>query len=616
MNKPGFIQHVVFALLSLLVVGTACEDRELDRDTLNGGSQLSEYWYTRQLTKAQLLELQRNYGLGFSYDAVYGGKCDMAAVRCQVLDVSAFDRNGMTIVSGGTHYLDTTYVTHSFSEYCQSTNLAGNVSGDVLIYTADYKKVASVYEHGMDTVTCFYNSRNLQVRWTRIDTTDIHETIMENPDDYLTPSFRYAIEKIRRAKDTDMMVVDSFIDIFGTHVVTDAKIGARLILDVKARRSDIHDYKSEETITNEKLNMLFAKAESSTTETEQAFLHQVLDNSTVNLKAKGGNVSVFNELITNLSYTNPDAEEETLKQWMESIVYDEKNPQSGNVELIDMAVAPIWLFITDAKTAGRVKSRIISSAPTMQEVYGNRNWVNTHFCFDMKHVETWVANQSLVKRDNPWICNVVAANRYVATLCREWVPEISEEHSVVVAYPIYENKIDLTSGLCVHNNKVYSVCWRYDRFVVREEKVKLEGNDFYLTCGCLSVAPVGGITYQPSHLLLGYEWPGSVNVADGSIYPLNGSQKKDSKFLTIRKFLGNFYLEDKEEYSNLPNWTYVKIPFLNAYYKDKLGNDKPFELSGIHISGNRNIENLTKRMMRNDNYTYYINTNEAWYEKQ
>lgn len=606
MNNQTKKYYLFSFLLFLLLAGTACNERDLLEDLSADSTMSSEFWYTRQLTKAQQLELQKNFGLGFSYNAIEGSKADLSSVRCQVLNITELDNEGQTIVNTGTHSKIFSDVSHSFSEYCQVTNVTGAVSGDVLIYKKDYSKVAAIYEHAMDTTTIFTSSYDLQVRESSIDTTDINELIKQEPSRFLTPSFLFAIEKLKNAKESDILVVDSFIEIFGTHVVCDAKIGAKLNMDVRTRRADIHDYKSEQLISKEKMNLLFKKTESSLTQTEQSFLRQVLNNSTIDLKVKGGNTSIFNGIISNPTSNNPFAKEETLNEWIKSIKFDANNSLDSNVELIDMKVAPIWIFIPDDKIAKKVESRVKATAPTMQELYGNRNWINAGFNCNINTVYTWVANRGMTKTDNPWICNVVAANRYIATICREWIPEIDENNSVCVAYPIYENKVDLTSGLCIHNSKVYEVAWRYNQFVVKKIEDNFSGNNIYISCGCLSTSKMEGVNYISSNIMLAYEWPGSINI-DGNI-------GNAGDFLTIRKFLGDFYLENDKKYENLPNWTYSTEEFKNSYYGNRLQSDVPYKLSGVQINGKKGIDNLKDRMVRNFTYIYYINKNEAWYE--
>jgi len=171
-----------------------------------------------------------------------------------------------------------------------------------------------------------------------------------------------------------------------------------------------------------------------------------------------------------------------------------------------------------------------------------------------------------------------------------------------VVYPIYNNKVDLSLGLCEHAGKVYQVKWRYDRFEVQEDTtMNCSNGTLYLTYGSLSTIPHEGVsTYLDGHNIIAFEWPGSIKAEDGSVL--------DKGWLTTRKFLGDFYLENDVRYHNLPNWSYKTNVETNAYYKHLLNNEQPFSLSGMTP---RSINN---RMVRDNGYTYYINTNEAWYE--
>ena len=246
----------------------------------------------------------------------------------------------------------------------------------MIVYSADYSKVASIYEHGLDTVVYISNSKNIERRGVSLNTEEIHE-IKNDPERFLTPSFRYGIEKIRKTPVEEVMVVDSFVNIYGTHIVTGVTIGASLKLELKTRRGLFVDYKSEEIMTREKLNILFKKTESTSTKEEHEFMRQVLESSTIDLSVRGGDVSVFNSLLTDPSPTNSAATEETVTRWINSLEDDTENEEYGNLELIDMSVMPIWEFIADEQVAKRVKTRILADAPSMQELYGNRNWVNT-----------------------------------------------------------------------------------------------------------------------------------------------------------------------------------------------------------------------------------------------
>jgi hypothetical protein len=206
------------------------------------------------------------------------------------------------------------------------------------------------------------------------------------------------------------------------------------------------------------------------------------------------------------------------------------------------------------------------------------------------------------------VINVVAGGRIVATICREWIPEAPFNGQVAqVFYPVYENQVDITSGLSVYNNKVYSVAWLYNQFVVTEIQDATPGDYVYLNFGCLDAAPLSGQTYLDAHYLVGYEWPGSIDVLTGNV--------ASRGYVLTRKFLGDFYLENGNQYSNLPNWSYETVATTNYAYDDLLRKNTPYDVGGIRLSGRSGYDNLKNRMVRNANYRYYLNKKECWYEK-
>ena len=569
-----------------------------------------EFWYTRSLSQSSRLELKRKFGIGFSYDAVYGGKCDINSIKCHALNVDELLKHNIAREFPLDRLKDTTCIAHTFSEFCHAANLTGEASGDVIIYTADYSKVASIYEHGLDTVVYISNSKNIESRGVSLNTEQIYK-IKNDPERFLTPSFRYGIEKIRKTPVEEVMVVDSFVNIYGTHIVTGVTIGASLKLELKTRRGLFVDYKSEEIMTREKLNILFKKTESTSTKEEYEFMRQVLESSTIDLSVRGGDVSVFNSLLTDPSPTNSAATEETVTRWINSLEDDTENEEYGNLELIDMSVMPIWEFIADEQVANRVKARIIADAPSMQELYGNRNWVNTSIdlsktksvntFFNRWDRETWYCGFS-----DPYVVNIIAANRIVASVCREWIPEIDPDTLVTVVYPIYENSIDIGSGVGIDAEcNVWSVSWRYNKFKVKKiGKASSPLPMVYLNFGTVETKPVSGEKYMKGNFIIGYERPGNINVTNGQM---------NDRWFTVRKFLGDFYLENAVRYNNLPNWEYCESPVEYPSYSSYMDDDL-FEMVGLKINGRTGAENLGNRMVRNYDYKYYLNKKEAWYE--
>ena len=261
--------------------------------------------------------------------------------------------------------------------------------------------------------------------------------------------------------------------------------------------------------------------------------------------------------------------------------------------------------IPDAELAALVRTRIEATAPTMQELYGNRNFLNVEIPVGFGAVSTTFGGRLMTVAD-PWVVDVIAANRHVATVCKEWVPEIDPQGSVRVVYPIYENRIQTDAGLCVHNGVAYRVKWLYNRFSV-EPADTVATDKVYLTFGYLDPAPTGGVSYQSGLLRLGYEWPGSI-ATDGSL-------ANRGEVRTTRKFLGHFYLDSEKNYANLPNWTYQTVAPDNRHYEEEYAAQfaagLPYTLSGVGLAGRSGAANLANRMVRDDDYVYYINTTEV-----
>lgn len=594
-------------LTAVLLLATSCTEESVFAPELIAPESSGTYWHTRQLTPSQKGLLRRSFGLGFSYDAVNGGYCDLNAVRCQILNLDSLEDRSLLMVDKAVKNEIRTTVAHNFTEYCQVTNLTGEVSGDVCIYSYEYKHASSLLERGMDSLLCFHNERSFLLQRSYIQTRGLLNRIKASPETYLSPSFLYGLKKLKRSQANQVAVVDSFIRIYGTHVLVSAELGGKLILDMQTSKQLILDYASEQTVTQHQFDVIFNQKTTTITEEHQKLCRQIIDQSTLSLKVQGGNVGLFNSLVADPTYKNEDASPETLREWEKSLEQiDFNNPQDiSTAELVDMQVIPIWELIPDDEIAKRVHARVLASVPTMEQLYGNRNWVNTKFNFNEDQVTTVFYPQNRPQQvtfDQPWVYNIIAANRTVATVCREWVPEIDRNNTVTVVYPVYNNHADLTLGLCCHAGKVYRVSWLYDRFVVKlDSEMPVSDGQVYLTNGILTTEPAEGYShYETGRPLIAYEWPGSLNVSDGNTV--------STGWLTVRKFLDKFYLENGNAYTNIPNWTYVSNSEPSVYYRELIQTLRPYQWSGL------NPQSTSNRMVRDANYSYYINTNEAWYE--
>lgn len=589
------------------IAASSCSDEfqsNMEQPSPVGGSNM--YWYTHTRTAAEQQTMLRSHGVGFSFDAINGERCDVGSVRCQIVNLNAMEEAGAYDCSYEGRTQIKTNTSRSFAEYSHNVNTGASVSGDVLIYKGSYQKVASIFEHALDTSLCFTTEMSEKAVEKTIDTNMLETLLESEPEQYLSENFLYAIDKLKKNGRNNVAVVDSFIGIFGTHVITNASVGGKLQLDIITDRKTVTTLIMEKQIKEQSLNLFFKKKTETMTDEELKAATALLENAEIHLSAVGGDLSKLNTLIANPSFGNTAATPAALYEWQESINFNETNPWDSRCEMTDMDVTPIWEFIPDKEVAALVKSRIIATAPTMQELYGNRNFINVEIPMLPGTVSTNFAG-TVKTINNPWVTDVIAAHRHVATICKEWVPEIDPDNSVYVVYPIYENRMQMDAGLCVYNGTPYRVKWIYNRFDVEKDTTKVNSDKVYLTFGYLSSEKTNGADYTQSTLRIGYEWPGSISI--------NGSIANKNDICTTRKFLGNFYLDTDKKYTNLPNWTYITSSDENKYYKETypelFNRDRPYELSGIKLNGKTGLDNLVNRMVRNSDYVYYINTSET-----
>ncbi len=568
------------------------------------------YWETGTRSPEMEEAMLRSHGLGFSFNAVNGTKCNVGDVRCQVVDVSKLQALGAYSEEWKAQTKTRFFTSHNSSEYLQQTGVTMEVSGSILIYEGSYEKTVAMMEKGHEDKVRFTSNYDVEELVKRIDTEQLADIEADEFTGLLPPNFLYALNKIEATDVDNVAVVDSFINIFGTHVITEAMVGGRLTMDIVASKKQFMTYINEHTVSEQSLNMFFKVLEQTATEDNQHFMRGVLNSSELTMTVKGGDVT---KLASIIAAPNPDKRAENtamLGEWENSVAYNAAAPWSSRCEMLDMEVVPIWEFVPNPVTAMRIKTRIQADAPSMQQLYGNRNFVSVKIDANPQSVTTSLGGKPVTVND-PWVVDVIAANRKVATVCKEWVPELDPNNSVRVVYPIYENKMQGASGVCIHNGNAYSVRWLYDRFVVEKMDTPVSGNTLYLNCGFLSTQPTDGIKYSAGKATLGYEWPGSLGT--------NGNLTGQPYYET-RKFLDRFYITTASSYDNLPNWSFCKDAGLSDYMNETYGimlqKNDPYALSGIVLSGRTGKANLSNRMVRNDDYTYYINSTEIKYVKR
>ena len=457
-----------------------------------------------------------------------------------------------------------------------------------VILGGEVKGICHIFEDGTEDSYILHDERELpRARYT-LQIGELQSLVQKYPS-LLTSSFRKAVDKLAATNVDDWKAVDDFINIYGTHVVNAATLGARLTVDVQVKTNKFDTREADSLMAEATIATLFKLSHTSESQTKN---YQILRDCKCHVEAIGGDVSTLDKLVSRTFFSNEDIDSEMLTTWEESVRFDGEDIANSNVEMTAMKVWPIWELVPDKSVANRLQARIQADAAIMLQLLGNRNFLNAKFPYPISSVTCRIGNHSKQKFDNPAVTDVIVDGRHVATVCREMVPAISKTDYVQVAYPIYEGRVKLTDGLCVYDGKTYSVDWRNDHFKVNEvDGLTTEDGYLYLTGGVLSTSSFDNVDYQTGHLVLGCERPGGIDI--------NGSLAGD--MVKVQKHFGHFYLaDDKSYYGNLPNWSYVT--------------SAPAEAAEVDYRDYFPQGEWQNRMVRDNNYVYIFNTTELGYE--
>lgn len=550
-------------------------------------------------TQSSMTQFYRHYGIGYSYNAVSGNYCNLRDFRCQVLNravIEKIEKEQSIDLLRVNKINQTSSKRSSYSsvvEYIQNTNFKADAKANLIVYAGEASGTCSVFEDGVVDTYILHDELTSNRAEYSIGYVDLL-TFADKYPTLLTSSFRLALSKI----DATNKSIDDFINLYGTHVVVYSKVGASMAVDIQVETKKFTTLTDKELLTEQALATLFHEVKS---KSEEERYEQMLKDSKCQFTVKGGDVSYFDNLVGISNFDNTSFTTSMKNDWLNSIKFDDSNISKSNVELVDMEVVPIWYFIPDEQLADRVEARVTGNMSLVVETLGNDNFINTSFPAHPTSVVTRIGSVYKKTFTNPDVVNVIAANRYVATVCKETVPEISTKEDVYVAYPIYEGRVKLTNGLCIYNGKVYNVDWSFNHFHVSEvETTEPVTDTIYMNYGSLSTVKYSTLEYQTGHPVLACEQPGSIDI-DGS-FNINYMSY-------VQKFLGHFYLQlpffstsvtNHVSYDNLPGWTYTT--------------SNPSEADEADYSSYFKSDTYKKRMVRDDDYIYIWNSTEIGYE--
>ena len=520
----------------------------------------------------------RNFGVGYGYNAVSGRYCNYDDIRCQVLNRRQLERAAVSLqeklffadYTTRSFFRDT--IAYSDHDYVAIFNLDEKSSINCVVYKQEQTIRQNILEDGLrqNFYYCADETHQVARQWISVASTKAAMQLGLDPQNLLTASFRDAVSHL--GDTNDPAAVDSFIRVYGTHVVVGAAVGGRLHIDLKNSMKRYSRRLQEEEFKSEDLLVAFKSRSENRQLSEQ---YAWVEDASINVTAYGGDQSALSQLVGPQRYDGSRRfDVASLSAWRSSITFVPDDEYASNAEMIDMEVVPIWEFVFDVDAAAKLRTRITSDAALARKLLGEKNFASCSF--PLRHNE---ARCQVARRDGSWetvthrtgnrgdrhVVFVVSGGRYVAMQSYEYLsgPGVKGQYFWTV-YPVYGTEVKLYCGLAVSeaDGRVYRLVMGSDGYVRPQVMTGAEQQGLdatvYLNAGQLSFTGQQGYDYAPATTMLYVEPTHGVNT-DGTV---------DVSYAIVDKPSGNeFEIEIPADGPQdiVPQWTLV----FSGYNKDK-----------------------------------------------
>lgn len=531
-------------MVVLLMAGfTACtgdddlfEDSfaELLDDVSGGGN----FQWTRSEDMETHQEFLRNFGVGYSYNAVRGSYCEWQDIRCQVLnramlldmqnttgdDILRTDQTQFESLKSSFQY--------SFRDYVVNMDIDSKEEIDLGLYNSSKRKKQHFIEDGVQESYYYTLSEKLILAHQFVGWANV-QALYPQKREMLTESFRNAVLHLVDEEDYNVASVDSFVNVWGTHVIVEAWLGGAIHVDLMNNMWRWTALSKDSAWTTKEFLGIVADTENRRKTSNE---YRWTEHSRLDILARGGDQQSLTGLLGKHRYDGTrEFSTEGINVWRSSLNYDPDDERGSNVELVDMKVLPIWDFaaLISPRAAFRLKANITQDAALQQQLLGDKNFFAASFpiryesatCQWRKDTGTWQQATRSDSNAEPMIVNIMSGGRYVAIVCHETI----DNKSMWVCYPIYEGRLKLACGIGVDDGgNVYSVRWIGGVVNVLSLDKITESPNFYINEGAVGVDPMESVTYPDYQALPYIELSGGVK-PDGSYAATAYSVKKEGE---------------------------------------------------------------------------------------
>jgi len=523
--KKRLLVRLVVCLIATALAGCSGDDPTDDLLTEQHSQAAAPFQWTRAQDVETRHEFLRNLGVGYSYNAVRGSYCDWQDIRCQVLnravllDVQEATGDAILRTSLTEEVFLSSNFEYSFRDYVVNMETNTKEAIDLGLYHNTKRQRQYFIEDGVQERYFYTLSEKTTLAHQFVGWANVMALYWKHKN-LLTESFRNAVDHIDDSDVDDIAAVDSFINVWGTHVIVESWLGGAIHVDLM---NDMWRWtamaKDEKWTTEAFLDSVATKDERRKSSNEFRWT----EHSRINVMARGGNQESLTGLLGEHRFDGTRSfSTKGVDIWRQSLYYDPDDEVNSNAEMVDMKVLPIWEFanLLSPQAALRIQAAVTKDAALMQKLLGDRNFFDARFpiryatasCQWRKATGTWQQATRTDSSGEPMIVNIMSGGRYVATVCHETI----DGHDLWVCYPIYEGRVKLACGTGVDdNNKGYGVRWVGGKATLTPLKTVSDGQNFYINGGAVELKAKAGTEYPAYQALPYYELSGGIK-PDGS----------------------------------------------------------------------------------------------------
>ena len=526
-------RYICLAVILLMMagVGVSCtSDETFPTPDISDGVGQGTFQWTRAEDVETRNDFLRNFGVGYSYNAVRGEFCNWEDIRCQVvnrykvrelerqLNIPFFTTDQSESVSTNSRF------NYSQRDYVANIDISSKEAVSLGLYNGEKRRRQYVLEDGLQEKYYYSLDERVQKLCMTLQDASLLEAYENGHYELLTRSFQQAVWHLANQPDGNIASVDSFLNVYGTHVIVEAWLGGRLRIDLMNDMWRYNDQTKEEAWTTEEFLGASLGRDEHRRGTD-AFTW--LEKGRLNIEALGGDQSTLTSLLgEHQTDGSRSFSTDGISQWRRSLKYVPSEELESTVELTDMRLRPIWDFVAaiDPDVAARVKAAVLRDAALQQSLLGERNFFDTRFPVRYEKAEAemhtdgdqWIAVSRSDETGQPQMVYIESGGRYVAMVCRETIAG----QQMWVAYPIYEGRLKLACGLGVGDDgRAWNVRWIGTTCHTEPFGDVPQSDWFYVNGGGLDFAPQEGVVYDTAenqyHVLPAVELAGGIR-SDGS----------------------------------------------------------------------------------------------------